>query len=222
MALKKRRRRVHLPTEPNDHLPPPIPEPPSNHPPYAEMIYTAIEALKEKDDSSKRAIAKYIEQVYTQLPPNHSNLLTQHLTHLKSRGLLQMVKKSYALPRSVPVSVPGPAPTEGTSTVPTVVVAITTTPRPRGQPRKAQNPVQNSPLPQDTINVQVQQNAEPVWAALGLADEIGLCKLQIKSRLFEYLRLTTVGVIGASNRTPELLKMNPIGKVHFACSRLTT
>ncbi|KAG4927433.1 hypothetical protein JHK82_053206 [Glycine max] len=180
------------------------------------MIYTAIEALKEKDGSSKRAIAKYIEQVYTQLPPNHSNLLTQHLTHLKSRGLLQMVKKSYALPRSVPVSVPGPAPTEGTSTVPTVVVAITTTPRPRGRPRKAQNPVQNSPLAQDTVNVQVQQNAEPVWAALGLADEIG------KSKLFEYLRLTTVGVIGASNRTPELLKMNPIGKVHFACSRLTT
>lgn len=143
------------------------------------MIYTAIEALKEKDGSSKRAIAKYIEQVYTQLPPNHSNLLTQHLTHLKSRGLLQMVKKSYGLPRSVPVSIPGPAPTEGTSTVPTVVVAITTTPRPRGRPRKAQNPVQNSPLPQDTVNVQVQQNAEPVWAALGLADEIGLCKLQM-------------------------------------------
>ncbi|KAG5054879.1 hypothetical protein JHK85_007389 [Glycine max] len=33
------------------------------------------------------------------------------------------------------------------------------------------------------------------------------------SRLFEYLRLTTLGVIGASNRTPEFLKMNPIGKV---------
>ncbi|KAG5007533.1 HMG-Y-related protein A [Glycine soja] len=162
---------VPFPAEPNDHLPPPIPEPPSNHPPYAEMIYTAIEALKEKDGSSKRAIAKYIEQVYTQLPPNHSDLLTQHLNHLKSRGLLQMVKKSYALPRSVPVSVPGPAPTQGTSAVPAAVVAITTTPRPRGRPRKAQNPVQNSPLPQDTVNVQVQQNAEPVWAALGLADE---------------------------------------------------
>ncbi|KAG5063766.1 hypothetical protein JHK85_004949 [Glycine max] len=180
------------------------------------MIYTAIEALKEKDGSSKRAIAKYIEQVYTQLPPNHSNLLTQHLTHLKSRGLLQMVKNSYGLPRSVPVSVPGPAPTEGTSVVPAAVVAITTTPRPRGRPHKAQNPVQNSPLPQDIVNVQVQQNAEPVWTALGLADEIG------KSRLFEYLRLTTIGIIGASNKTPELLKMNPIGKVRFACSRLTT
>ncbi|KAG5142357.1 hypothetical protein JHK82_018052 [Glycine max] len=156
---------VPFPAEPNDHLPPPISEPPSNHPPYAEMIYTAIEALKEKEGSSKRAIAKYIEQVYKEhLPPNHSILLTQHLTLLKSSGMLQMVKKSYALPRSVPLTGAAPAQAHDAATS----ALQLTSPRPRGRPRKAQIPVQN--LPQD-INVQVQQNAEPVWAALGLADE---------------------------------------------------
>nr|KYP65509.1 Histone H1 [Cajanus cajan] len=140
---------VPFPAEPNDHPPPP--DPPANHPPYAEMIYTAIEALKEKNGSSKRAIGKYIEQVYKdQLPPNHSTLLTHHLNRLKTTGLLQMVKKSYALPRSAPLPglAPQPLPPGGS-------------PRPRGRPRKAQNP--------ETANV--QQNAEPVWAALGLADE---------------------------------------------------
>ncbi|GAU12820.1 hypothetical protein TSUD_73070 [Trifolium subterraneum] len=75
----------------------------ATHPPYAEMIYKAIEALKEKDGSSKRAIGKYIEHVYGQvLPPQHSTLLTQHLNHLKSAGLLIMLKKSYKLPSSLP------------------------------------------------------------------------------------------------------------------------
>ncbi|TKY44789.1 Histone H1 [Spatholobus suberectus] len=150
---------VPFPAEPNDHPPAPaIPEPPSNHPPYAKMIYTAIEALKEKNGSSKRAIAKYIEQEYKdQLPPNHSALLTHHLTRLKNNGMLQMVKKSYTLPRSAPL--PGLAPP----------ASAAQTPRPRGRPRKAQTPAHN--LPQDAAHAQAQQNAEPVWAALGLADE---------------------------------------------------
>lgn len=75
---------------------------PANHPPYAEMIYRAIEALKEKDGSSKTAIAKYIEEAYTDLPPAHSTLLTHHLKRLKDTGLLIMLKKSYKLPSSLP------------------------------------------------------------------------------------------------------------------------
>ncbi|GAV78987.1 Linker_histone domain-containing protein, partial [Cephalotus follicularis] len=99
-----------------------------NHPPYAEMICEAIGALKERNGSSKRAIAKYIEKVYTttNLPPTHSALLTHHLKRLKNNGQLVMVKKSYKLspatsiPRSdaiigpnniaPPVHVPSPAP----------------------------------------------------------------------------------------------------------------
>ncbi|GKV05144.1 hypothetical protein SLEP1_g17186 [Rubroshorea leprosula] len=71
-----------------------------NHPTYSEMIYEAIGALKERDGSSRRAIAKYIEGAYKNLPPTHSALLTHHLKRLKSNGHLVMVKKSYKLPRS--------------------------------------------------------------------------------------------------------------------------
>ncbi|KAF2307802.1 hypothetical protein GH714_031898 [Hevea brasiliensis] len=61
-----------------------------NHPPYADMIFAAITALKEREGSSKRAIAKYIEKAHTGLPPTHSALLTHHLKRLKSSGLLVM------------------------------------------------------------------------------------------------------------------------------------
>ncbi|GAB2270297.1 hypothetical protein Dimus_005200 [Dionaea muscipula] len=72
--------------------------PTPSHPPYAEMITAAIAALKEKDGSSKKAIAKYIEQVYQNLPPAHLALLTHHLKRLKNSGHLIMVKKSYMVP----------------------------------------------------------------------------------------------------------------------------
>ncbi|EOY21271.1 hypothetical protein QUC31_007256 [Theobroma cacao] len=68
-----------------------------SHPPYSEMISEAIEALKERNGSSKRAIAKYIESAYKDLPPTHSALLTHHLKRLKNNGILVMVKKSYKL-----------------------------------------------------------------------------------------------------------------------------
>ncbi|KAL0429537.1 UNVERIFIED_CONTAM: Histone H1 [Sesamum radiatum] len=62
------------------------------HPPYAEMITAAIAALKERNGSSKRAIAKYIETHYANLPPTHSALLTHHLKRLKINGQVLMVK----------------------------------------------------------------------------------------------------------------------------------
>lgn len=70
------------------------------------MICAAISALKERDGSSKRAIAKYIEKAYPNLPTTHSTLLTNHLKRLKNAGHLVMVKKSYKLPppRSDPAS----------------------------------------------------------------------------------------------------------------------
>ncbi|XP_042002979.1 formin-like protein 5 [Salvia splendens] len=77
---------------------------PHNHPPFSEMISAAITALNERDGSSKRAIAKYIETHYSDLPPTLSDLLTHHLKHLKASGHLLMVKHSYTLPglRSAP------------------------------------------------------------------------------------------------------------------------
>ncbi|XP_020215915.1 histone H1 [Cajanus cajan] len=139
--------------DPSSIPPPPATVEPSNnhvtpaenptHPPYDEMIYTAIGALKEKDGSSKRAIGKYIEQVYKDLPPTHSALLTHHLNRLKSSNLLVMVKKSYKLPGSASASHPIPVPLPASPALQPQ--------RSRGRPPK--------PKPND-----------PVWAALGLAD----------------------------------------------------
>ncbi|KAK6127641.1 hypothetical protein DH2020_038620 [Rehmannia glutinosa] len=73
------------------------------------MITAAITALNERNGSSKRAVAKYIESNYTGLPPTHSALLTHHLKRLKTNGQLTMVKNSYKLPRSAPAAVNGAA-----------------------------------------------------------------------------------------------------------------
>lgn len=87
--------------------PTPAQPPVHSHPSYAEMITAAISDLNERNGSSKRAIAKYIETNYSNLPPTHSALLTHHLKRLKSNGQLLMVKHSYKLPRSAPVAVNG-------------------------------------------------------------------------------------------------------------------
>ncbi|XP_022884930.1 uncharacterized protein LOC111401429 [Olea europaea var. sylvestris] len=85
--------------------PTPTKVPANNHPTYAEMITAAIGALKERNGSSKRAIAKYIESQYSNLPPTHSALLTHHMKRLKNSGQVLMVKNSYKLPRSTSVPV---------------------------------------------------------------------------------------------------------------------
>lgn len=78
------------------------------------MITEAITALKDRNGSSKRAIAKYIERVYSNsnLPSTHSALLTHHLKRLKEQGSIVMVKHSYKLARSPgappPVNANGP------------------------------------------------------------------------------------------------------------------
>ncbi|KAK9742857.1 hypothetical protein RND81_03G200900 [Saponaria officinalis] len=82
-------------------------QPLASHPSYTEMIMAAImhdNSQGKVGGSSKRAIAKYIDRVYTELPPTHSALLTHHLMRLKASGQLVMVGKSYQLPgfRSVP------------------------------------------------------------------------------------------------------------------------
>lgn len=92
----------HAPPQPP--TPPPNPDFSSTHPDYAELITAAITALKEKEGSSRIAIAKYIDRVCTNLPPNHSALLTHHLKRLKNSGYLAMVKHSYIL------AAPGSAP----------------------------------------------------------------------------------------------------------------
>ena len=128
------------------------------------MIYTAISALKEKNGSSKRAIAKYIDQVYREhLPSTHSALLTHHLKRLKNNGLLVMVKNSYMLPRSDQLQLASDS---------------TSSPQPqrsRGRPPKPKQHLQNQPQPQPLHQAQAQpisgQPNADVFAALGLGDE---------------------------------------------------
>ncbi|XP_044465535.1 protein SPT2 homolog [Mangifera indica] len=131
----------------------------SNHPPYTEMISSAIATLKEKDGSSKRAIAKFIEKVYGNfLPPNHSALLTHHLKRLRNTGQLIMVKKSYKLPRSDDEVSASIIPSESNNIIPDNAPAISSahgpkTGRGRGRPPKANN------------------STDGVLASLGLVDQ---------------------------------------------------
>ncbi|KAF7834558.1 histone H1-like [Senna tora] len=116
-----------------------------NHPTYKEMIHNAIAALKKRNGSSKRAIAKYIDQTFTHLPSTHSALLTLHLKRLKSEGVLVMVKKSYKFARSYSSSHPA---------------------QPKcGRPRK---PKPNLEQPQP---LKARNNAKRMLVALGLEDE---------------------------------------------------
>ncbi|KAL7192445.1 hypothetical protein ACSBR2_024308 [Camellia fascicularis] len=117
-----------------------------SHPPYAEMITAAITALKEKNGSSRQAIAKYIEKAYTNLPSTHSALLTHHLKRLKNNGHLVMVKYSYMLPRSVPISSSTPPPPTTTTTV--TANGTDSSPGPRrgpGRPPKPKFLAQSNP-----------------------------------------------------------------------------
>lgn len=136
------------------------------------MIYAAIEALKEKNGSSKRAIAKYIEQAYSDLPPTHSALLTHHLKRLKNNGSLVMVKKSYKLPRSDAAA--------AASSMPAALPAASGAPRGRGRPPKPKPSIPQPGVPQQPAapqpagagSAQEQPNStQPVLVALGLVDE---------------------------------------------------
>ncbi|KAL5073240.1 hypothetical protein RYX36_012224 [Vicia faba] len=106
------------------------------------MIYKAIESLKEKDGSSKRSIAKFIEQNYTNvLPQQHTTLLTQHLNHLKSAGLLVTVKKSYKLPSSLP-----PPPTVTRSDSESHLPFTPLSQKPCGRPAKPKPELNSQPV----------------------------------------------------------------------------
>ncbi|GAB2299111.1 hypothetical protein Dimus_033183 [Dionaea muscipula] len=71
--------------------PPPLPS-------YAEMIYSAIDALDEKSGSNKTSISKYIESKYPNLPAGHTNLLKHHLNKMKDAGELIFWKNNYMRP----------------------------------------------------------------------------------------------------------------------------
>ncbi|XP_060205508.1 uncharacterized protein LOC132633247 [Lycium barbarum] len=148
------------PTQPLPQPPPPTHPTPSfstTHPDYAEMITAAITALKEKEGSSRIAISKYIDRVYSNLPPNHSALLTHHLKRLKNSGYLAMVKHSYML--AVPGSAPPPPPsTNAVDSNGSDVSAFTK--RKPGRPPKLKPEAQQQPQAQFQDQFQAQLQAQ--------------------------------------------------------------
>ncbi|KAA8542810.1 hypothetical protein F0562_023962 [Nyssa sinensis] len=125
-----------------------------DHPPYAEMITAAITALKDKNGSSRQAIAKYIEKAYPNLPPTHSALLTHHLKRLKNNGHLAMVKHSYMLPRSVPL----PSPPANASSF-------------SGPKRRPGRPPKPKPESEPNVGTEPTSAPEAMFVSLGLVDE---------------------------------------------------
>ncbi|KAA3460824.1 SH3 domain-containing protein C23A1.17-like [Gossypium australe] len=136
------------------------PPPSFDHPSYSDMICEAIGALKDKNGSSKRAIAKYIESVHKDLPPTHSALLTHHLKRLKNNGILVMVKKSYKLASTARSEVPIP---DSTPSNPPDVSSPPGFKRSRGRPPK---PKPTISAPADPIPQQQQQQQQPLPAPI--------------------------------------------------------
>ncbi|GMH15486.1 hypothetical protein Nepgr_017327 [Nepenthes gracilis] len=71
---------------------------PPSLPPYAEMIYSALDELNEKNGSNKTSISKHIESKYPNLPSSHQTLLRHHLTRMKDSGDLIFWKNNYMRP----------------------------------------------------------------------------------------------------------------------------
>ncbi|KAF3337226.1 histone H1 [Carex littledalei] len=93
---------------------------PRLHPPYKEMILTAVVSLNERGGSSKRAISKFIKTTYIHLPMKHDALLACHLRRLRTEGALHMLRHSYKL-----------SPRSKLNLAPSVATS-----RPRGRPKK--------------------------------------------------------------------------------------
>ncbi|GAA0166567.1 hypothetical protein LIER_21693 [Lithospermum erythrorhizon] len=116
----------HHPPHPTS-TPTPIPAP-AQHPPYEEMITTAIAALNESEGSSKQAISKYIDRVFKNLPSNHSELLTHHMKMLKNSGQIVLLRRSYMLPprsASAPPPFIAPPPPNATTNGGSVASTVT-------------------------------------------------------------------------------------------------
>ncbi|KAI3502710.1 hypothetical protein L1887_30950 [Cichorium endivia] len=58
-------------------------------PPYPQMIFEAIDALKQKEGSNKSSILNYIESTYGNLPSGGTDLLTENLKNLKDSSSIE-------------------------------------------------------------------------------------------------------------------------------------
>ncbi|GMH26833.1 hypothetical protein Nepgr_028676 [Nepenthes gracilis] len=125
---------------------------PPSFPSYAEMIYSALDALNEENGSNKTTISKYIESKYPFLPSSHSALLKHHLSKMKDSGELIFWKNNYRKPdpnfirrgRGRPPKTENlrnrPGPSAPTTRQKNQQVPSLGSGRPRGRPRKTPRP----------------------------------------------------------------------------------
>ncbi|KAM0038888.1 putative chromatin remodeling & transcriptional activation HMG family [Helianthus debilis subsp. tardiflorus] len=121
---------------------------PPSLPPYAEMIFSAIDALKEKDGSSTSSISNYIESTCGSLPEEHTNILADQLNKLVENGELVVSNNNYMRPDSATPAKRGrgrPPKAKDPSAAETETPATVTSPagsevkRGRGRPKKDPN-----------------------------------------------------------------------------------
>ncbi|KAL8193992.1 hypothetical protein R6Q57_026234 [Mikania cordata] len=127
---------------------------PPSLPPYAEMIFAAIDALKEKEGSSESSISNYIESTCGCLPEEHNNILADQLNKLVENGELVLTNNNYLRPdhsvpakrgRGRPPKAKDPAASEGRTQIQTESQAPAPArpefeiKRGRGRPRKDPN-----------------------------------------------------------------------------------
>nr|XP_043617660.1 HMG-Y-related protein A-like [Erigeron canadensis] len=71
---------------------------PSSLPPYPQMIFAAIDGLKQKEGLNKSSISNFIASTYGDLPAGHNVLLMEHLNRLRLHGELVFFKNNYMRP----------------------------------------------------------------------------------------------------------------------------
>ncbi|KAK6154135.1 hypothetical protein DH2020_013774 [Rehmannia glutinosa] len=120
-------------------------------PPYPQMIMEAIDALYDQTEgASKSSISEYIESKYGEIPADHDDLLTTHLTKMKDNGELLLINNNYH--KAAPCA-PPPKRGRGRPPKPKDALPSGTTPaapsRPRGRPSKDPNapPAAKKPKP---------------------------------------------------------------------------
>ncbi|XP_076895454.1 uncharacterized protein LOC143548078 [Bidens hawaiensis] len=83
------------------------------HPPYADMILTALWELKSEGGSSEEDVSNFIKKEYHELPWAHATILNHHLKDLCKQGKITMTHdRCYILGSSTtkPESSPGSSP----------------------------------------------------------------------------------------------------------------
>ncbi|KAL8161256.1 hypothetical protein V2J09_012745 [Rumex salicifolius] len=131
-----------------------------NSPDYSQMVMAAIEALGEKEGSNESAISNYIESNNSDLPADHSTLLSDALEKMKESGQLVFANDNYLKPdleappkrgRGRPrknKAAPPPAPVTGPT-------------RSRGRPPKVKDPLAPAPEPKKAAPVGRPRGRQP-------------------------------------------------------------